>query len=524
MENTTMSTTTWANCSFAILARRTAAIRRMSTALFALGMLGAGSAFAAGRTDTNTVPYRESFENLVAWGGYTNVAITNGWYSDLTTDQSVITNLLYTNAFTAACGLPLPGVTHTNVLQLNTGSATLTNSFGGGFAMVNNITYMDTMVYFVTSDQAPSTCTTNDSGIKAAVYVDTATTNLVVYHGVLQAWPSSVWAYNTNEILACGINTGAWCRLTIAFDATCVTGTLSNVEMFQVKTNGVAVKSPNAYNDNWKTLWQKGSDTVPQFSTTGTWFRSAMAPSATSKTLTAIAFQGAGYIDDLVVSPDTPAGFSTSYLLTVVNNRNGSSYFGGTNALTQVTVANGTGTNIVYTANAWFAIAALYTNGVNVTAAQNVSIYTQQLAGINANVSNNVTFAQKATGAVVANVPSQFGIGMGVSETWAATNQNAMQQGYMLNLNPTSLAPSMGIAAIDMQGTTLHVTVLLQNNGAQVSTNINGTVTLLGSSDPFNGFTPVATAVTQAFSNGLCDVPFANVGTNRFYRAEVTYP
>jgi len=342
----------------------------MFAAAIALSMLGVGSAFAQ-RSDNNLTPlqttgtYSESFETLAAWGGYTNVAITNGWYSDFPggSDQSAITNMPYTPP---ACGYSLPGAAHTNVLQLNTQGATLTNSFGSGFNMANAVTYMDTMVQFVPQGDLnpPSACTATDNGIKLAVYVN-GNTNLVIYHGVNSG--SGAWSYNTNDVIsAITLSTSAWYRLSVAFDATCFNdGGITVVDMFQVLTNGVAVQSSNAYDGTWKAAWS--NDTLVYPSSTGTWFRSATAPDSQTfknKHLNSIAFQGTGFIDDLVVTTNTPTVFNTggpTYFAVVCNISGGMGNFSGPTNVS----AGGYVTNTFTASNNWFVSSFTGNGGVS---------------------------------------------------------------------------------------------------------------------------------------------------------------
>ena len=584
----------------------------MFTAVIALGMLGVGSAFAQ-RTDNNLqwMPnYHDSFENLTAWGGvYTNIAITNGWYSDFPggNDQSAITNMPYT--FTNACGLPLPGATHTNVLQLNTQGAMLTNSFGSGFNMANAVTYMDVMVQFVASGTAPTACVTKDNsdenaGIKAAIFAD-VNTNLMIYHSVMNPSDGSIVS-NVVEQTGIQLNATNWYRLTITFDAQS-TG-VGSMQMFQVALNGIVVTNANAYTNGWRYTWDNTSD-YPQTNSNGTWFPSAARGQGNCKLLTAIAFQGTGYIDDLVVPTNAPTFINhlSSYLLTVVTDGNGSTDFGGTNALTSVMVSSGANTNIVFNANQWFQIASLQTNGVAVAGSVGSTNYTLALNNIQGDISNNVTFVrptwtiaqtigangsgslgsgdismlngantsvtytavngwyattatpgnygtasgngsiaatltftavqsnttaaavfnQVADGSVVSLVPTQWALDHGVDYAWAAANPGAMQEGYMLNLDPTTVNPGLAISGIGVSGSSVNVTVLLDNNSSPTNTTINGTLRLFATAALSNSFVEVGSVALQdaAFTNsGKHVVTFTDAKSNDFYKAEITLP
>ena len=283
----------------------------------AIVLLGVGSAFAQ-RSDVNVVPYQESFENLTAWGGaYTNVAITNGWYTG-GNDISAIVYMPYT--FTT-CTLPLSTATHTNVLQLNTQGDTLTNSFGSGYDMSAGKTYVDAMVQFVPSESKPAALVTVDqtdaaSGIKAACYIDT-NTFLCVYCGVLN---NGYLAHNTVENTGISVSTSGWHRLTFVYDATVAGGDVGDIEMFQIVLDGTVIQDNNgyAYADGWQqSIINSGYETVPNPTVGGTWFPSAAFKAGTARTLTAIAFQGTGYIDDLAVAT---AGTKTPYISSDVRN------------------------------------------------------------------------------------------------------------------------------------------------------------------------------------------------------------
>jgi len=520
MENTAMSTTT--------RPQHFSVVQAHCAWLMVLAILLVTPALAQ-RTDNNysRLPnYSESFETLTGWGSSTPLAVstTNGWYST-PDDFSVITNLSY--SFTN-CTYPLSSATSNNVLRVKLNNlAILTNNFDAtpgspatGYNMQNVPLYIDMMVQFMTNSQgAFVTCTTNDTGVKGAVYVDSASSNLVVYHGTMDAGGNYLAGQNTNEILSALVTPTNWYRLTIAYSAT------SQTQMFKVLTNGVAVQSSHAYADGWQTSWP------PTTSPAGIWFRSAAGPALYATNLNAVAFQGSGYVDDLVVAntPPTYQSGGSTFLLIVANNGNGKTDFtksNNTDPLTQITVASASSTTIVYTANGWYQISALTSNGVTVAAAAGATIYTQTLTGISLDISNNVTFITNYTGAVVDSVPSSWALTMGLTVAYATAHPTLVQEGYMLNLNPATLSPTLGIASLDMTGSTLNVTVLLQNNGAPADVKINGTLRVYASDAPNGTYTEVGAAAllnAQFDVNGKCVLAFTVPAAN-FYRAQVTYP
>ena len=124
-------------------------------------------------------------------------------------------------------------------------------------------------------------------------------------------------------------------------------------------------------------------------------------------------------------------------------------------------------------------------------------------------------------------MPSGYAGGLGVSEAYALTHSNALQQGYMLGLNTTNATPSLSISAFSINGTNLSVTVQLNTNGAPASTTINGTLWVYATSNLTTGFTGAYTADLPgaAFTNnGQYIVTFPNAGSNQFYTAWITLP
>jgi hypothetical protein len=341
------------------------------------------------------------FESLSGWGSYTNVNVTNGWYST-PEDMSVITNMgtyVFTN-----CSKPLESSAHSNVLKLATEGATLTNLFGAvgvGVDVSTNIVYLDTMVQFVASETAPTACTTlTDTGIKAAIYAD-ANTNLTVYCGVR----NTTGGFISNALVNSSIQLNAtnWYRLTVVFDATFNDSFgIGQFPVFQVKINGVTITNNSgfAYDDNWKAYTT--GHTLPTLSNTsvGSWFPSGSLDANLTK-LTAVAFQGTGYIDDMVVSFAQPvytnntAPLNSTFWLTVVNGGSGTSDLGGVNSnpLTQVQITAPYSTTIVYTASQWFKIAT-FSSTSNGVSPVGLGTYTQYLDNISADVSNVVTFVK----------------------------------------------------------------------------------------------------------------------------------
>jgi len=440
-------------------------------AVFAFGLLAGGNELAQARTDFSSVPYAESFENLAPWGNtYTNVsiAISNGWYSTLY-DKSAIISTSYTFSALATCGYPLPAATHTNALSINTTSASLTNSFltggltGTGFDLSTNLTYVDTMVQFVPSPYPPSACvasgnTDNANGIKAAVFANSNNV-LQIYCGVATIYGG----YVSNALINTGyiVNPTNWYRLTITLDAT-FSGSLypdvGDIEMFQIHINGAPLTNSTgfAYPDGWNG-YAVANNQLPSPSATGTWFPSGALKTPNNKHLTALVFQGTGFIDDLVVStaapvfsPDTNSTFQLTLALTGSGSTDFNGGPGNVSPFTQIPVLYNTSTQIIYTANQWFQIASLTSNGVAVAGAANATVFTQTLSSITAAISNHVTFYQPTnyvTSTLVTNVPGAAG---GADHVGAIPVLN----GSNLVINYTA-APWSYISGVNSNGTGL---------------------------------------------------------------------
>ena len=207
---------------------------------------------------------------------------------------------------------------------------------------------------------------------------------------------------------------------------------------------------------------------------------------------------------------------------TIVNTVSGS---GSASPAGDISVLNGNGTAITYTADSsWYSTTAT-PGAFGVASGNGTTQAVLTFTAVTNNTTANGTFTELATGSIVAGIPSDFGITQGVTADWAAAHPADMQTGYMLNLNPDGINPSLGISALDMQGTTLNVTVLLQNNGAPANTTINGTLRIYASTTSNGTYTEVATAaINQAMfdSNGKCVISVAVPSAN-FYQTKITY-
>jgi hypothetical protein len=448
---------------------------------------GAGAAY-------NLVPYAEGFENLSAWGGvYTNVIGALGWRGAADTDQSAITNLPYAYS---ATNLPLAALSHTNALQLNTGGAVLTNSFGPGFDMSGAVVYMDMMMQFV-PETTPIIYTAADTGVKGGIYVET-NQQLTVYHGVAAA--DGTLLSNTVDATAFAAPSGSWHRVTWALDATS-TNPANPLAMFQLRLDGVVVTSAAAYDDGWKAQFQSGG-TLPSVSSTGSWFRLATT-NAAARTLRSLCFMGMGYVDDLAVTTNNPfAVVAGPYLLIVTSSGGGVSSL-GTGPYVAATIASGASTQIVYTAADWNRIATLASNGVPLIAAAGACCFTQTFWSVNANISNAVAFALATpTQTGYTNVPTAWLANWSETAVQAADGRDgfSVYDKYLLGLDPTSSnSYRLVVDGVSISGTNLVITVRRDVTGALAPGGMNGSLLLQEAPTLGNAFTNLSsTAITGA--------------------------
>jgi len=363
--------------------------KRMCAALIALGMLGLGSVFAS-PTANSTLNISDSFETYTSG----SLAQSNGAWFSTANDLSAVTNLAYTYGGT----LPLT-TNQSTVLALNTQGDILSNAFNA-VSMSGQTVYMDTMVKFVPGS-CPTVCNgTTDQGIKLALFVNSdTTTNLVIYAGAPVDGTYANWQSTTNIDTGISmVDTTLWHRITVLFDASgTVSLPLSNpVNFFQVYVDGVVVSNLNnlAYATGWKATLSGGSAPTPVSG--GTWFVSATGSGGPNvnyasqyRTLNAVAFQGTGFIDDLVVTTLNPLSPSSYTISQTLLGSGGSA----SPADASITVLAGQGTNIVYSAAAWYRLNAVTTNSASAYSGSGTQLYTQYFNSVQGNIASTATFA-----------------------------------------------------------------------------------------------------------------------------------
>lgn len=281
-----------------------------------------------------SIPFTETFEGITAGSNLLVPGNTNGWYGGTNTASAIVTNVSY-----AWAGVlhPIENAAHTKVLECS--GTNLTALFETNAAPAN--TTLDFMVFCPERNESElDTPLVTDS--QMALYVD-VNGFLNVWYGLDSTGTNNAWLIYTNT----PVGTSDWARVTVAFDYT--TDVSNGCHFFKVTLNGVELKpAANGYS--------KGTGTFNP-DTDGTWLLTANPAPTQIQSFTAA---GEGMLDDLVVTTAAVTNFfPPSYTLTGNTTGNGTVSPAGTN------VPTGGSADFVITANSYYRIASLSTNGTD---------------------------------------------------------------------------------------------------------------------------------------------------------------
>lgn len=198
------------------------------------------------------------------------------------------------------------------------------------------------------------------------------------------------------------------------------------------------------------------------------------------------------------------------------------------------TMPLGSSTNVVATADDWYRIQSLTTNGTPVTAAAEKKTFTNPIASIAANETNtvNVTFTG-ATPVLVGGSVSNATLltyaknnGYGNNESGAAADANLFYD-WLLGIDPLSgpYTPGLAITAMTITNTDLTIVMQLTTNDVPKNTQINGWLQIQGSTNVGGLYTNIVSAqLPQAVFSGngeaRIDVP-SWVTPHLFYKAHI---
>ena len=219
---------------------------------------------------------------------YRDEQAAKGWFPGSEEDESKIV------ARTDAAG--------GQALQLNTDASTLTNKFDATKAgelnaaiTATSSAFFETDVKFVASDTPDSGIEGGKDATKFAIYAycdeeaETVTTNLVVYHAVMDANGDVTY---TNEVFDTLINTEVYTKLRIEMKKLAdPENTEATYNVFSVKVgNGEALSSDTAL------------DALFNETATGTWFLTVEDPEdEDAAEVASLNFKGTGEIDNISV-------------------------------------------------------------------------------------------------------------------------------------------------------------------------------------------------------------------------------
>ncbi len=372
-------------------------------------------------------------------------------------DASKIVALDNSAASVGAKGRPFAIADTDLVLNLETEGQTLSRTVGTPLTFGEATpVYVDTLIKFTPSEDNP---TIVDESVKAAVFVD-VNSNLCIFHGVDSSGSAAAVATSTTVL----INPELWYRLTIK---------LSNMpdapldKVFQVYLNGELIVDAAGMDET--------------YASPGSFFYT----SSNESTLSMIAFQGTGKIDELVVA-DMANGFDVapaSVLLTLAFDSAMVSVTTGGVAVANLDVVP-TDTAVVITAQPWFEITnpgALFIGG------DTTNKFDAMITGINGMVSSGVTATNTIIAAAfstTAGLPSGFGsYSIGSITTWAQANGQtpesmtaAMLDDYLFNVVPATDA-KLVIQSIEVIGENATIVVTTDKPGTVTAlSGINGTL------------------------------------------------
>jgi len=426
-----------------------------------------------------------TYKQILTGGGN---QFTNNLWKAVSGDASLIVTNIGSYVGTRPSTNSIQG---NQVLSLSTEGQTLTRTLG----VTNNFftgdpVYVDTLIKFTPSEDNP---TISDSNVKAAAFVNVSS-NLVIYHG-------DISLPVTNTVVGPFIDPNVWYRLTIKLGSF-YSGTYP---AFQVYVNGAAITNATAYNED-------GSQP-------GTWFVNASA----NNTLSAVAFQGTGMVDDLVVS-SMANGFGTpaSILLTLAFDSSLLSVSSGGAITNGGTVTSGS--TVVIDAIDWYEITGVTGTGVTYGGS----------TGARVNISTGLLSAATATTVTIgatqySGSPISTGAGslpVAKVAAWAHNNGvaenglsgTAWYDDYLLNVAVGTDA-SLKISSITV-GTDAAVVITTDKPGTVTSlAGINGTLKYYTTDDLGTAFSGATTVdVSGAGASKTVHVPLIS---GKFIKAKV---
>ncbi len=357
---------------------------------------------------------------------------------------------------------PLEGSTASLALNLETNGKTLVRTNNAALNFSYTPVYIDTLVKFVPCMINPSM---GDSTVKAAVFVD-ANRHLWVYHGVGEDGKSP-----TTSDTGLVVDTNDWHRLTIM---------LSN---FPGPSNHVF----KIYIDQNLVSCAAGMDDARV--SPGPWFWSA----SSEPTFTSMSFQGAGLIDELVVTGAEPDQGQSANLLTI--SFEPSQVVVSTNGISinnHDLVLNGA--QIIINAEPWHEITsggALFTGGDITNTVAGTAMITNIIGSVSGDAGSTNTIASAAYSQTTT---IATGLGSDVPAykvaAWAIANRlttldDDMLDDYLMNVD-AGTNPTLYVDSIASDGT--EATIVIKATGGVDLQAVNGILNVWTTDDLMTPF------------------------------------
>jgi hypothetical protein len=394
---------------------------------------------------------------------------------------------------------PMVGSDTLLALSLETNGKTLVRTNNAVLDFGDAAVYVDTLIKFTPSEDNP---VITDESVKAAVFLD-ANLHLWVYHGVGSAGSAGATATDTGVV----VSTNEWHRLTILLDEV-ADGSFDYA--FKVFIDQTVVSCADGMDDNYESP--------------GPWFYSASIQSKFS----AVAFQGTGMIDELVVTDTVDLiGGGTGIMLTLAfDPAQVLVTTGGVSVAQYEQVPNDTA--IAITANPWFEITD---GGALLVSAETNRFNSAQITNINGTVSGsagqtNVIVSQAF--ASNTSLPTGFGgAAIGDISAWAIDNNvapegltEAMLDDYLLGVAPATDA-LLEITSIVYNGSVVTITIAAVDSNVDF-TQINGILNIWTTDDLATAFAAIDRNNDFTFTPAAGSITVeVDVGMGKFIKASV---
>lgn len=415
------------------------------------------------------------------------------WFVESSDDVS---KLVASDSPYAGSVRPIAGSATQYALNLETNGKTLVRTNNSPLAFGSSPVYVDTLIKFTPSEDNP---TITDASVKAAVFLD-ANLHLWVYHG-----GTYVATDNTSSDTGLVVSTNDWHRLTIMMSK--MPGS-DNDYAFKVFIDQQVVSCAAGMQDD--------------YSPNGPWFYSASIEGS----FAAVAFQGTGMVDELVVADEVDLGTGAALLLTLAFDPAQVLVTTGGVAVAQYEQVP-TATAVSIYALPWFQI----TSGGALLSGATSNLFSSAVTSIVGTVT--ATVVGQTNEITSAAFDSTTGLPVGFADApiadisaWATANgvnpegvTSEMLDDYLLNVAPATDA-ELEITSITYGASVVTITIAATNPSVDL-TDINGVLNVWTTDNlATTAFAPIGTFVVTVPAAAQLTVTVPN-GDGNFIKASV---